>query len=108
VSAQPSSRRLLDPVERAAEILFGLIMVLTFTSSISVASEGDADVRTVMAGAIGCNLAWGLVDATMYLMAKRFARRSIRRPPTASSAARFRQSWRACSARPKWRRFVSA
>jgi VIT family len=74
VSAQPSSRRLLDPVERAAEILFGLIMVLTFTSSISVASEGDADVRTVMAGAIGCNLAWGLVDATMYLMANFMAR----------------------------------
>jgi len=44
-------------------------MVLTFTSSISVAEGGAADTRTMLAGAIGCNLAWGIVDAAMYLMA---------------------------------------
>ncbi len=26
------------------------------------------ETRTVLAGAIGCNLAWGIVDATMYLI----------------------------------------
>jgi hypothetical protein len=59
----------LDPLERACEILFALIMVLTFTGSISVAEGGAAGTRTVLAGAIGCNMAWGIVDATMYLMA---------------------------------------
>lgn len=63
------SRRLLDPVERASEILFGLIMVLTFTGSISVASAGRDEVRETLIGAIGCNLAWGIVDAVMYLLA---------------------------------------
>jgi VIT1/CCC1 family predicted Fe2+/Mn2+ transporter len=62
-------RRILDPLERTSEILFGIIMVLTFTGSIRVAEAGREDLRTVLAGAIGCNLAWGLVDAAMYLMA---------------------------------------
>jgi len=72
VETQPAgtalSRRVLDPLERSSEVLFGLIMVLTFTSSLSVAEGGEADVGTVLRGAIGCNLAWGLVDAMMYLM----------------------------------------
>jgi VIT1/CCC1 family predicted Fe2+/Mn2+ transporter len=50
-------------------------MVLTFTSSISVAEGGAAEMRTVLAGAIGCNLAWGIVDAAMYLIAA-FAERA--------------------------------
>ena len=62
------TQRLLDPLERTSEILFGLIMVLTFTSSISVAEAGRTDTRTVLVGAIACNLAWGLVDAAMFLM----------------------------------------
>ena len=43
-------------------------MVLTFTGSISVAQGGATEMRTVLAAAIGCNLAWGIVDAAMYLM----------------------------------------
>lgn len=61
-------KRVLDPVDRASEILFGLIMVLTFTGSIGVATAGRDEVREVLIGAIGCNLAWGIVDAVMYLM----------------------------------------
>jgi hypothetical protein len=60
--------RVLDPIERISEILFGLIMVLSFTGSISVANAGREEVRAVLVGAIGCNLAWGLIDAVMYLM----------------------------------------
>jgi VIT1/CCC1 family predicted Fe2+/Mn2+ transporter len=59
----------LDPLERISEILFGLIMVLTFTGSLSVAEAGHAEIREMLAAAIGCNLAWGLVDAAMFLMA---------------------------------------
>ena len=63
------AHRLLDPVERTSEVLFGLIMVLTFTGTISVAESGQGEIRGVLLGAVGCNLAWGIVDAAMYLMA---------------------------------------
>jgi hypothetical protein len=58
----------LDPPERISEVLFGLIMVLTFTGSISVSTAGKQEVRELLWAALGCNLAWGLVDAIMYLM----------------------------------------
>ena len=61
-------RRVLDSIDRVSEILFGLIMVLTFTRSLSVAEAGREDVRIMLIGAIGCNLAWGIIDATFYLM----------------------------------------
>jgi VIT1/CCC1 family predicted Fe2+/Mn2+ transporter len=65
---QTSSGRALDPVDRVAEVLFGLIMVLTFTGSLSVAEAGRDDVRAMLVGALGCNLAWGIIDAILYLM----------------------------------------
>ena len=55
----PSGVRVLDPSERIAEVLFGLIMVLTFTGSLSIADAGANDVRVMLIGALGCNLAWG-------------------------------------------------
>ena len=55
-------------MERLSEIIFGLIMVLTFTCSFSAATSGRAEVREMLIGAIGCNLAWGIIDALMYLM----------------------------------------
>jgi len=60
--------RLLDPVDRVSEIMFGLIMAVTFVGAISVATAGREDVRTALASALGCNLAWGLVDGVMYLI----------------------------------------
>src|SRR6476659_1679406 len=60
----------LDPSERISEVLFGLIMVLTFTGSLSVAEVGREDVRTMLIGALGCNVAWGIIDAMLYLMAR--------------------------------------
>jgi VIT1/CCC1 family predicted Fe2+/Mn2+ transporter len=63
-----SSKRALDPIDRVSEVLFGLIMVLTFTGSLSVADAGRDDVRTMLIGALGCNLAWGIIDAILYLM----------------------------------------
>jgi hypothetical protein len=60
--------RVLEPVERIAEALFGLIMVLTFTGTLSVAEAGRDDVRTMLIGALGCNIAWGIIDGILYLM----------------------------------------
>ena len=51
-----------------SEVLFGLIMVLTFTGSLSAAEAGHADVRAMLIAALGCNLAWGIIDGVMYLM----------------------------------------
>src|SRR5262245_66319369 len=67
VEPSESSKRVLDPIDRVSEVLFGLIMALTFTGSLSVAEAGRDDVRTMLIGALGCNLAWGLIDGIFYL-----------------------------------------
>jgi VIT1/CCC1 family predicted Fe2+/Mn2+ transporter len=67
--AEIPRKRLLDPVARISEVLFGLIMALTFTGTLGVATAEDEDVRTLLIGAIGCNIAWGLVDSVMFLIA---------------------------------------
>ncbi len=63
-----SSKRVLEPYDRISEVLFGLIMVLTFTGSLSIAEGGREAVRTMLLGALGCNLAWGIIDGVLYLM----------------------------------------
>ena len=72
--SEQANRQILDPIERSSEILFGLIMVLSFTCSVSAATAGREEIRTMLFGAIGCNLAWGLVDAVMYVMQSLIAR----------------------------------
>lgn len=66
--AQAKREPLLSPVDRVSESLFGLFMALTFVGAISVTEAGRDDIRAVLAAALGCNLAWGLVDAVMYLV----------------------------------------
>ena len=68
IEPSESSTRALDPIDRVSEVLFGLIMVLTFTGSLSVADAGRDDVRTMLLAALGCNVAWGVIDAMLYLM----------------------------------------
>ena len=58
----------LSPVDRYSEIIFGLIMALSFTCSLSVAQAGQGEVRTMLLAALGCNTAWGIVDGLMYLL----------------------------------------
>ena len=62
--------RVLEPVERLSEILFGLIMALTITGAVSVATADRFAIQTMLFAALGCNLAWGIIDAGMYLMAR--------------------------------------
>jgi len=63
-----ATQRVLDPSDRIAEVLFGLIMVLTFTGSLSVAEANRMEIRTMLIGALGCNTAWGIIDGILYLM----------------------------------------
>jgi hypothetical protein len=58
----------LNRIDRTSEVLFGLIMVLSFTGAISASTDAREDVRELLWAALGCNVAWGLVDAIMYLM----------------------------------------
>lgn len=63
-----TTTRVLEPSDRIAEVLFGLIMVLTFTGSLSVVEADRVEVRTMLIGALGCNIAWGIIDGILYLM----------------------------------------
>ena len=65
---KPVREPVLNPVDRVSEMLFGLFMALTFVGAVSVADQGDAQIRAMFIAALGCNLAWGLVDAVMYLV----------------------------------------
>jgi len=60
-------RRALDPIDRISEVWFGLIIVLTFTCSLSVKNAGRDEVMEMILAAFGCNLAWGILDGFMYL-----------------------------------------
>ncbi|HEX4555023.1 MAG TPA: VIT family protein [Xanthobacteraceae bacterium] len=62
--------RVLDPMERISEVLFGVIMALTFTLTLGVAMADNMKVRTMLIAALGCNLAWGIIDAGVYLLAR--------------------------------------
>jgi VIT1/CCC1 family predicted Fe2+/Mn2+ transporter len=66
--------RLIEPIDRNSEILFGLFMVLTFTGTLSVATAGRDDVKLMLVAAVGCNLAWGFVDGVMYVLRNLVAR----------------------------------
>ncbi len=60
--------RVLDPVERISEFLFGLIMVLTLTCTFNVNRASPGGVRILIMEALGCNLAWAIIDAFFYLL----------------------------------------
>jgi hypothetical protein len=64
-----SSERILEPMDRIAEVLFGLIMALTFTLTLGVVTADRIQVRTMLLAA-PCNLAWGIIDAAVFLMAR--------------------------------------
>jgi len=59
---------ILEPMDRIAETLFGVIMALTFTCTLGVEIGDDIKVRTMLIAALGCNLAWGIIDAGVYLI----------------------------------------
>lgn len=59
----------LDPIDRTSEVVFGTLMAMSFSGTLSVATAGEQDVHMMMLAALGCNLAWGLTDAVMYLVA---------------------------------------
>lgn len=70
----------LAPDERLGELLFGLIMVLTLTLGASIGLAGDRpDTRALLTAALGCNTAWGLIDAALHLVGRLSERGRLRR-----------------------------
>jgi hypothetical protein len=65
-----SSRRgdVLDPTDRFSEVISGIIMAMSFTGTVSVRRAGEQDIRELLYAAIGCNVAYGVVDAVMYVI----------------------------------------
>lgn len=71
----------LDPATALSEVLFGLIMTLTFTLSagLLIEDEGRAGARQLLIAVIGCNLAWGFIDGALYLTGELFNRGRLRK-----------------------------
>ena len=66
----------LEPEESLNEIIFGLVMMLSFTLAAGLATRTGADgVGTLLFAAIGANIAWGIIDAALSLMGTLFDRR---------------------------------
>jgi len=70
----PVIRGVLSPVERASEVLFGLIMALTITGALSVTNATAQETKALFVSTFTCNVAWGVVDAVMYVMNVLFER----------------------------------
>jgi hypothetical protein len=73
--------RWLDPASSLGEIMFGLIMTLTFTlgAGLMIEDEGRAGARELLIAVIGCNIAWGIIDAAQYVVGQLFDRGRLRR-----------------------------
>jgi hypothetical protein len=73
--------RFLDPATSLAEVMFGLIMTLTFTlgAGVVIEEDGRAGVEEMLVAVIGCNVAWGIIDAALYLVNVTFERGRLRR-----------------------------
>lgn len=73
------SQAVLSPFERGAEIIFGILMAISVTAAAEITSGGDADTRALMVAALGCNLAWGLIDGVIYLLQLQYERHRVHR-----------------------------
>jgi VIT family len=81
--------RYLDPAASLSEVLFGLIMTLTFTlgAGIIIEDEGREGARQLLIAIIGCNIAWGIIDAALHLVSELFDRGRLQRIAHAVRAA---------------------
>ena len=78
---KPYEHRFVDPSTSLGELLFGLIMTLTFTlgAGIIIEDEGREGARQLLIAFIGCNIAWGIIDGALYLVGELFGRGRLRR-----------------------------
>ncbi len=75
------AQKYLDPATSLGEVMFGLIMTLTFTlaAGVIIEDEGREGARQLLIAIIGCNIAWGIIDGALYLMGELFGRGRLRK-----------------------------
>ena len=75
------AQKYLDPATSMGEVLFGLIMTLTFTlgAGLIIEEEGREGARQLLIATIGCNIAWGIIDGALYLAGQWFDRGRMRK-----------------------------
>ncbi len=66
-NARLLKQSILEAFERISEILFGLIIVLTFTCSLGFQRVERHAVRALLIDAVGCSVAWGIIDVVFFL-----------------------------------------
>lgn len=70
--------RHLDPADTLGELIFGIIMVLTFTIGARLLGpEEPLDSRELLVAALGCNIAWGIIDGFLYMLGCVYERRRL-------------------------------
>jgi len=67
--------RYLDPSDSLLEILFGLVMAFTMTAGARLVPVPELALGELAIALLGCNVAWGLIDAAFYLLGSLFNRR---------------------------------
>jgi hypothetical protein len=70
--------RYLEPIDALTEIIYGLLIVMTFTMAFRAFDASsltgrldivaEASVRRLLIAAFGCTVAWGLIDGVIYVM----------------------------------------
>jgi hypothetical protein len=77
-------------------------MVLTCTLGASVIAGIDRDsLRSLFIAALGCNVAWGVIDAALYVMGRIFVRTQNAKLMEAIRSARGDAAGRHCPASPR-------
>jgi hypothetical protein len=74
--------RLLDPIDRLSEAIFSILILLTFTLAFRVIKFNygtgpeiaSDEVNQLLIAAVGCTLAWGIIDGVMYALTSLFER----------------------------------
>lgn len=71
----------VDPATALGEVLFGLVMTLTFTltAGMIIEEEGRAGARELLIAVIGCNIAWGIIDGALYMAGELLDRGRLRK-----------------------------
>ena len=69
------AKKQLSPGDSLSEILFGLVMTLTFTLGAGLLVRQDPDAaRELLIATVGCNVAWGIIDGAFFISGQLFER----------------------------------
>lgn len=67
--------RFLDPLDAAVELIYGVLIVMTFTMAVGALDlatlpeySAKTEFQRLLLAAFGCAVAWGFIDAVVYLL----------------------------------------